>query len=116
MQLRVGARFLLAALSNGLALASFAHVGFAVAKEIKVSMAGAQYEPAAIVAKAGDRLMLVNDDRVDHWVYVATVDHQVSGGPQKPGQALAVPLGRTGTFEIDCAFHSHMTATVTVRR
>lgn len=62
----------------------------------------ARGEPTAvvgdrIVARVGDALRLVNHDRVVH---------VIAGFPVSPGQTVAVPLLRAGTFETECSVHT----------
>jgi plastocyanin len=92
----------------------FAHA--AVAAERTVTMSGLRYAPAAVEAKVGDVLRFVNDDRVDHDVFVPTRGFGVDLGVQKPGTQSELTLGKPGTFEVECVFHPHMLATVRVGR
>lgn len=86
------------------------------ATELTVAMAGARYQPGTIAARVGDVLRFVNDDAVDHVVFVPTQGFGVDFGTQKPGTAVELPLGKPGTFEVECVIHPHMRATVTVVR
>jgi plastocyanin len=56
----------------------------------------------------------VNDDDIDHNVFVPTVGHAVDLGRQEPGSEATLTLGRPGTFEVECVFHPHMLTTVHV--
>ena len=93
---------------------AFAATG-AGAAEHRVTMAGMQYQPAAITAKVGDTIVFVNDDTVDHAVFVPTKGHAVSLGAQKPGSTVALPLRRSGSFEVECVNHAAMLLKVTVQ-
>jgi len=86
------------------------------AKEISVSMLRNHYGPKAIEAKVGDTIAFVNGDMTNHWVYSPTIDHQVSFGPQKPGDTVRLTLAKAGNFKIACALHANMNATVNVSR
>ena len=114
--LKNGYRWLLASgLVGGVALGIATGDVFA-AKEINVSMARNQYGPKAIEAKVGDTIAFVNSDITNHWVYSPTTDHQVSFGPQKPGDTVKLTLTRPGNLTIGCALHANMNATLNVTR
>src|SRR3546814_15279650 len=57
----------------------------AQAAEITVDMQEADYSPAMVDAQVGDRILFVNDDVVDHEVFVPTAGHGVDLGKQAPG-------------------------------
>ena len=80
-----------------------------------VTMIGTAYAPAAITAQVGDSIRFVNDDQVDHDVFVPTVGHAVDLGAQKPGTETVRALGKSGTFEVECVFHDHMKLVVEVQ-
>jgi plastocyanin len=84
--------------------------------ELRVAMAGAQYRPEAITARVGDVLRFVNDDAVDHVVFVPTRGFGVDFGTQRPGTTTELRLGKPGSFEVECVIHPHMRAQVTVVR
>jgi len=86
------------------------------AAEIEIKMAGAQYTPAKVTAKVGDVLKFVNNDSVDHAVFVPTKGHGLDLGPQKPGEARTYKVMKPGTFEVECVPHGHMMLTVTVAK
>ncbi len=88
--------------------------GMAAADEHEVRMAGADYSPSRLVARLGDSIRFINDDDLDHAVFVPTLDFAVDLGTQKPGETRRLPLGAPGRFEVECVFHSHMLLTVTV--
>jgi plastocyanin len=87
----------------------------AAAAEHVVTMAGMNYRPAAIQAKLGDVIGFMNDDAVDHEVFVPTKGFGVDLGLQKPGQNTDLPLLRSGSFEVECVIHPNMLLKVTVR-
>jgi plastocyanin len=86
----------------------------AEAADIAVNMAGADYAPASIAARVGDRLVFVNDDDVDHNVFVPTAGHGIDLGKQVPGASTELPLGKTGAFEVECVIHPDMHLAVEV--
>lgn len=78
------------------------------AAEITVRMAGTNYEPATVQARAGDQIVFVNDDGVDHDVFVPTAGFGVDFGKQAPGATSVLPLAKPGRFEVECVFHAQM--------
>jgi len=86
----------------------------ALAAEHVVTMQGADYAPAEIRAARGDVIRFVNDDAVDHAVFVPTVGFGLDLGTQEPGSEKTLPLLKSGTFEVECVFHDHMLLTVHV--
>ncbi len=87
------------------------------AAEIKISMAGHKFAPAAVNAKIGDALVLVNDDGVPHNVFSSTIGHSLDMGPQPAGQSRNFPLKKAGAFVLRCITHPEMAPiTVTVVR
>lgn len=85
------------------------------AAEITVTMAGMKYTPAQISASVGDTIRFVNDGDADHNVFVPTAQFATDLGKQEPGKEAVMTVGRAGTFEIECVFHSHMHAVVEVK-
>jgi plastocyanin len=88
--------------------------GYAQAADITVTMAGADYAPASLAARVGDRLVFVNDDVLDHNVFVPTAGHGVDLGKQPPGNQTELSLGKAGSFEIECVIHPGMRLAVQV--
>ena len=87
----------------------------ASAAEIRVTMSGAAYHPDRINAKIGDTIRFVNDDGVNHDVFVPTAGHALDLGKQEPGQEAVMPLGKAGIFEVECVFHPGMLTIVEVK-
>ena len=98
------------------AVAACLLAGAAGAEEIKVGMMSSKFEKTAIAAKVGDTLVFENHDQVDHDVFVPTFGYGVNPGATKPGQSTPLPMGKAGTFDVECVFHSDMTAKVTVSK
>ena len=88
----------------------------ASAAEHVVRMSGANYEPSEIDARVGDTIRCVNDDTVNHDVFVPTGGFGIDLGRQEPGDERTMTLGKAGSFEAECVFHGHMLLTVSVRR
>ena len=86
----------------------------ATAKEIVVTMSGSQFSPATIEAAVGDTVRFVNDDTMDHNVFVPTAGFAIDLGRQEPGSETSYTLGKAGSFEVECVFHDFMTARVEV--
>ncbi len=101
--------------TRGLGLAGLLLAAPAAAAEHVVTMAGQQYEPATIEAVRGDTIRFVNDDAVDHNVYVPTAGFGLDLGKQEPGAEATMALGRAGSFDVECVFHPNMLTKVIVR-
>ena len=89
---------------------------FADAADIWIELRAAAYAPAEIRGREGDTLTLVNHDAVQHQPFVPTTGWGVNVGDVKPGGTAGFPLPRPGQFEIECAYHPGMRATVVVDR
>ena len=88
----------------------------ASAAEIVVRMEGADYTPTQIEARVGDRLVFMNDDVVEHEVFVPTAGHGIDLGKQAPGQTVTMSLGKSGRFDVECVFHPQMLLSVDVKQ
>jgi plastocyanin len=86
----------------------------ASADEVTVTMAGAKYLPASLRLKVGDTIRFINDDNVDHNVFVPTKGFSVDIGKQEPGKELTLSVVKAGKFDVECVLHQHMTAIVEV--
>lgn len=103
------------ALGAGLYLGQM-HNDARAASEHKMGMMGVAYTPKLLRVKVGDTINFLNDDLIDHWVYVPTFGHQISRANQKPGESFKFVAGKTGTFDVECALHVDMSARVVVER
>jgi plastocyanin len=88
--------------------------GAADAAEIRIEMREAAYAPAEIRGREGDTLTFVNHDAVPHQPFVPTTGWGVNLGDVEPGGKAGLPLRLPGRFEIECAYHPGMRATVVV--
>lgn len=81
-----------------------------------VTMKGMRYSPATLDAKVGDVVKFVNDDTMNHNVFVPTRGFGVDLGVQRPETTLELPLLKPGTFEVECVPHPDMLMTIRVSR
>lgn len=88
--------------------------GAAPAEEFRVTMAGASYSPEALTASTGDTIRLINDDAIDHNVFIPTAGHALDAGKQEPGREVVLTLAKPGRFTVECVFHPGMDMTVEV--
>ena len=88
----------------------------ASAAEHLVRMADAGYVPAQITGRVGDTLRFVNEDTMNHNVFVPTAGFGIDLGRQEPGDERSMTLGKPGAFEVECVFHGDMLLTVSVQR
>jgi plastocyanin len=86
------------------------------AADIQVEMRAAAYAPADVRGRVGDTLTFVNHDAVPHQPFVPTTGWGVNLGDVKSGGTAVLPLARPGQFELECAYHPGMRATVLVDR
>ncbi len=89
--------------------------GTLFAAEIDVSMQDLAYVPAKLTASIGDKIRFINKDQAAHNVFIATAQFAADLGKQENGSEIVFVPGRTGTFEIECVFHSHMLTIVEVK-
>ena len=97
------------------AISAFLLPAVAWAEAITIRMQDGDYAPNKIEARIGDTLVFVNDDVMDHEVFVPTEEHGVDLGKQAPAATTELPLGKAGSFDVECVFHPHMLLQVQVR-
>jgi plastocyanin len=86
------------------------------AAEVRIEMRAGAYTPTDVRGRVGDTLAFVNHDAVQHQPFVPTPGWGVNVGDVKPGDTAGFPLARPGQFDIECAYHLGMRATVIVHR
>lgn len=96
-------------------VAALLAAGAASAAEYTVTMKGSNYEPARIEATVGDTIRFVNDDTLEHDVFVPTAGYALDLGAQEPRTETSLVLRKPGTLEVECVFHSHMLLEVEVK-
>ena len=88
--------------------------GQAAAGEYVVSQKKRKFTPAAVVAKVGDKLVFLNDDRFAHNIFSETPGHEFNIRKQMPGDRYVMTLDRKGEFRVRCAIHPRMRMKITV--
>ncbi len=88
----------------------------AVAAEHVVKISGSEFEPTRISARVGDTVRFVNEDAVDHAVFIPTIGHGVDLGTTKPGAANVLVLRRAGRIEVECVQRGHMGLLIMVQQ
>ena len=86
----------------------------AAGAEYTVSLKGTTFQPPTVNAKVGDTLKFINDDSVDHEMFVPTKGFGVDLGMQKPPTVSELKLAKQGSFEVECVIHPHMVLKVNV--
>ncbi len=94
--------------------ASIVATNDAAAGEYVVSQKKRKFTPKKLVAKIGDKVVFLNDDRFAHNLYSETPGHEFSVRKQMPGDRHSVTLDRKGVFEVRCAIHLRMRMKITV--
>jgi plastocyanin len=71
------------------------------------------YDPTDVVAKAGDKITITNNDSVAHTV--TADDKSFDSGTINPGETmtLTMPL-KNGSFGFYCTFHPYMRGKITL--
>ncbi len=82
--------------------------GYAAADEYVISQKKRKFTPAVVVAKVGDKVVFLNDDRFAHNLFSKTPGHEFDVRKQMPGDSHTITLDRKGVFEIRCALHPRM--------
>jgi plastocyanin len=81
-----------------------------------VSQKGRLFRPAEITVKAGEAVLIVNDDAdLRHHAYVESTAFKFDSGDQEPGSKTSVKFPVAGTFDVLCAIHPKMKLTVHVK-
>lgn len=88
--------------------------GHAAADEYVISQKKRKFTPAVVVAKVGDKLVFLNDDRFAHNIFSETPGHEFNIRKQMPGDRHVMTLDRKGEFRVRCAIHPRMRLKITV--
>jgi plastocyanin len=80
----------------------------ASAESFEISQSGRQFHPDSITIKAGDTLLIHNDDEFLHHIYVKSPDFNYDSSEQVPGKTLAVTFPRPGDYSVRCEIHPKM--------
>jgi plastocyanin len=86
----------------------------ASAASFDISQKGRRFDPATIDIKAGDTLLIHNDDEFTHHVYVNSPDFNYDSADQPPGKTLDVTFPRAGDYTVRCEIHPKMQLSVHV--
>jgi plastocyanin len=89
--------------------------GPASAADVEVSQLGRRFSPSEVTIKAGDTLVIHNDDEFDHHVQVPDARMKFDSGENPIGQTVRVKFPVAGTFDVGCAIHPKMKLVVTVK-
>lgn len=88
----------------------------AVAKSpMVISQKGKIFRPGEVDLKVDDVIIVDNDDRVTHHVYVESPTFNFDSGEQPPGKRVPLKFTKAGTFEVMCEIHPKMKLVVNVR-
>lgn len=82
---------------------------------IVISQKGKVFRPGKIAVKVDDVVMIENDDRVTHHVYVESSVFNFDSGEQPPGKRVPLKFTKQGTFEVMCEIHPKMKLIVNVQ-
>jgi|GEM_PF-5913391 len=77
-----------------------------------ISQKDKAFAPGKLVVKAGETLLFVNNDKVQHNIVSRNFSKPMIVESQKPGQWDRVQIPDKGTFEFRCLIHPNMKLTV----
>ena len=80
----------------------------------RVGQRDKSFTPKQVSIKAGDSVLVVNDDTQPHNVFVSDPRLNFDSGWQEPGSQTVVPFLLPGDFEIFCGIHPNMRLRVEV--
>ena len=95
----------------GIALATVALAGPALAADQDVSISGFTFSPRTVTVNVGDSVTWTNSDAQAH---TATSGSAWSTGDIGNGESASITFSTAGTFDYICAIHPDMTGTITV--
>ena len=82
---------------------------------ILVMQKGRAFNPRAMEVKAGEEILIENDDQYVHHVFVDNAQLKFDSGEQKIGQTVRIVFPRPGDYVVLCAIHPKMRLDVTVK-
>lgn len=86
----------------------------AASQSLLVSQRGKMFSPAAIKARRGQSLTVLNDDTRTHNVRIVDRAWNFNSGAQDPGESSIIKLDHLGRFEAHCAIHPTMRLSIDV--
>lgn len=103
-------------LGASLALAEFPRAAFAHAgpHEVRVRISGFAFDPDRLEISAGDTVIWVNEDLAPHTA--TAIDGNWDTGTLETGMEARILFGSPGNFDYVCAFHPHMTGSISIKR
>jgi plastocyanin len=96
-----------------LTMLAAASVTCLAADTTNVSQHGRRFTPDTLRVTVGTPVLIENDDRVTHHVYVDQPDMKFDSGEQSVGNGVTLQFDRAGTFAVRCAIHPTMRLDVT---
>ncbi len=78
---------------------------------VSVSLQNFAFNPSNVTAKVGDTVTFVNNDSVQHHIFVGSTDM----GVQDPGATVTFTADKAGTYPLKCIIHPSMTGSLTVQ-
>jgi len=80
----------------------------------EVGQRGKRFSVAQVSLRAGQTLIVNNDDTREHNVRYERDGREYNSGIQEPGQSVTVPFAETGTYQVFCGIHPKMKLRVEV--
>jgi plastocyanin len=104
----------LSALVSGF-MVYFLMIGPGHAEEFMISQKKKRFTPKEVVAKVGDSIRFINDDRYAHNLFSESAGMELDVRKQMPGDTYTVKLNKRGKFEVRCVIHPRMKMTIQVK-
>lgn len=95
----------------GLPSAASSHAG---SHEVRVRISGFAFDPKRLEINAGDTVVWVNEDLVPHTA--TATDGSWDTGTLETTMEARIVFGSPGDFSYVCAFHPHMTGTISIKK
>ena len=80
-----------------------------------ISQKGKTFSPDQVEIAVGGSVIIDNDDRTIHHVYIESSEFNFDSGEQVPGHKVRITFPKTGTFEVKCDIHPKMLLRVVVK-
>jgi len=83
-------------------------------KRPQIVQGGSQFYPPLLIAVAGQKIDIVNNDNVIHGAYSDSRANTFDTGLKRKGEKAEVPLENPGLIRIGCPIHDEMSAKILI--
>lgn len=85
------------------------------AEPVVITQKGKTFHPSETTIETGGTVVIENDDRVLHHVYIDSPEFKFDSGEQPPSRRVSIKFDRAGVFEVRCDIHPKMRLRVMVK-